>query len=150
MVDSRDKGARAEAAAKKEFRKYTGLGWERTPSSGALGEQHLLKGDLYVPGEKNLYTIEVKHFKDCQINHLMLSGKNPMILEWWEQAEREARQNGNTPLLVFKHDRSKWFIATDIPEIKCNYLTYKYDPTKHALQISLLDSWLLIERDYIK
>jgi len=48
MVDSRDKGARAELAVRDELRKLTGHKWERVPSSGALSPIHLLKGDLLI------------------------------------------------------------------------------------------------------
>ena len=66
-VDPRAKGARAETVVRDELRKLTGLKWERVPGSGALDPKHLLKGDLYVVGEKNLYCVEVKHYKDCHI-----------------------------------------------------------------------------------
>ena len=61
MVDSREKGARAETVARDALRKLSKLQWERTPGSGALDPKHLLKGDLYIPGEKNLFVVEVKH-----------------------------------------------------------------------------------------
>ena len=72
MVDSRAKGARAESALKKVLVEKTKLKWERIPASGALSEVHQLKGDLYVPGEKNLYCVEVKSYKESAINHLLL------------------------------------------------------------------------------
>ena len=54
MVDSRQKGARAEAAAKGLLIKHSGLDWQRTPGSGALHAAHKLKGDLYIPDCKNI------------------------------------------------------------------------------------------------
>ena len=136
---SKDKGARAEAALKKILVSKTRLNWQRTPSSGALSEEHKLKGDLYIPQEKNIYTIEVKHYKDCHINHLLLTGTNPQIYEWWKQTVREANQNGNEPLLVFKHDRSKWFVAGNdifVDSYRCIYLTDIH------LDILQLEDWL--------
>ena len=62
MVDPRAKGATAETKARDELRKLTKLKWERVPGSGALDEKHGLKGDLYVPNEKNLFCVEVKHY----------------------------------------------------------------------------------------
>lgn len=143
---SRDKGARAEAALKKLLIAETGLNWQRTPSSGALSEQHKLKGDLYVPQEKNIYTIEAKHYKDCHINHLLLTGTNPQIHSWWEQTVREAVQNGNEPLLIFKHDRSKWFVACEVP-IECTNYIYLGNLD---IFIYLLTDWLAEVKEFIK
>ena len=55
MVDSRAKGARGEYLVRDLLRQHTDLQFERVPSSGAL---EYLKGDLYVPHEKNKYCIE--------------------------------------------------------------------------------------------
>lgn len=143
---SKDKGTRAEAALKKVLIAETGLNWQRTPSSGALSEEHKLKGDLYIPQEKNIYTVEVKHYKDCHINHLLLTGVNPQIYAWWEQTVREAIQNGNEPLLVFKHDRSKWFVVA-IDPIDCTNYIYL---GRIDLFIYLLTDWLEAEPEFIK
>lgn len=109
MVDSRAKGRAAELKCRDELRKLTGLGWERTPFSGALDAKHKLKGDLYVPGKILKYCVEVKHYKDEHLNSKLITGKNPQILQWWEQTVREAKEMDSRPLLVFKHNRSKWF-----------------------------------------
>ena len=52
MVDSRAKGARGEYLVRDMLRDATGLKFERVPSSGAL---EYLKGDLYVPNQRNYY-----------------------------------------------------------------------------------------------
>ncbi len=114
MVDSRAKGRAAELAARNELRKLTKLDWERTPLSGALDPKHKLKGDLYVPGLNIQYCIEVKHYKDDHVNTKLITGKNPQFLQWWKQTEREAEQIDKFPLLIFKHNRSKWFAAFDL------------------------------------
>jgi len=117
MVDVRTKGATAESKIRDELRKATGLKWERTPGSGALDPKHGLKADLYVPGEYNYYAIECKHYKDSHINHLLINGKNPQLIEWIAQTFRQANQVNKKPLLVFKHDRSILYCAfTDLPE----------------------------------
>lgn len=116
MVDSRDKGARAETIVKETLKKLTGLKWERTPGSGALDAKHSLKGDLYLPNEKNNYCVEVKHYKDDHLTSAILTGKSPQLIEWWQQATRQGAQVGRKPLLIFKHDRSKLFVAfEDMP-----------------------------------
>lgn len=111
MIDSRAKGRTAETNCRDELRKLTGLKWERTPLSGALDAKHKLKGDLYVPGTNLKYCVEVKHYADDHISTKLLTGKNPTFLEWWEQTVREAGQMDSNPLLIFKHNRSKWFAA---------------------------------------
>jgi len=110
-VDSRQKGARAEAALVKLLIADTGFTWKRTPGSGALHADHLLKGDCYIPGEHNLFVIEIKHYKDCHLTCNLLTDKNPQLLIWWEQAKRQGVQVSKKPILFFKHDRSKWFVA---------------------------------------
>ena len=50
MVDSRAKGARGEYLVRDMLREATGLKFERVPASGAL---EYLKGDLYVPNQRN-------------------------------------------------------------------------------------------------
>ena len=67
MVDSRAKGARGEYLVRDLLREYTNLQFERVPNSGAL---EYLKGDLYIPHEKNKYCIEVK--KTMQILLLLI------------------------------------------------------------------------------
>jgi len=115
-VDPRAKGARAETLIRDSLRVQTGLDWERVPSSGALDPKHGLKGDLYVPNEKNLFAIEVKHYADDHLTSSILTSKAPQLLAWWQQAVRQGLQVNKEPLLLFKHDRSKVFAAfIDIP-----------------------------------
>ena len=145
---SKDKGTRAENSLKKLLKEKTGLGWERTPLSGALDAKHLLKGDLYIPGEKNKYCIEVKHYAESAINHLLISGVNPQLIKWWEQAEREAMENKALPLLVFKHDRSKWYMAIEDCGLYHKYITLSTPIYK--LDICLFEDWLeVVEPEFV-
>ena len=121
MVDSRQKGARAEAALKKILRDETGLDFQRTPGSGALNETHKLKGDIYIPNEKNKYCIEVKHYKDDHLTSKVLTNLNPQLLQWWEQAETQAEKVDMEPMLFFKFDRSKWFVMFRTYAVKNEY-----------------------------
>jgi Holliday junction resolvase len=122
MVDSRAKGARAETAMVTLLKKDTGLNWKRVPGSGALHADHGLKGDVYVPNEHNFWCCEVKHYKDSQLTSKVLTDKDPMLLQWWEQAIRQGEQTKKDPILFFKHDRSKWFVGmdqNDLQELIC-------------------------------
>ena len=107
------KGSRFEYKVRDMLHKYTGLDWQRCPASGALGAQHKLKGDLRVVDAKNLYTVECKHYKDDHLSSKLLVNSTSPIFDWWEQTVREAGQNGNEPILIYKYDRSKFFIMTE-------------------------------------
>lgn len=145
MVDSREKGARAEAVVKDKLKELTGLKWERVPGSGALNEKHQLKGDLYCPGEKNLYVVEVKHYKEDHLTSEVLTSKNPILLDWWSQAVRQGVQVSKTPLLIFKHDRSKIFCAfEEMPTVDYNF--YYINRVPHQFYIALLEDWIKWEK----
>ena len=152
MVDSRQKGARAEAAAKGLLIKHTGLDWQRTPGSGALNAAHKLKGDLYIPDAKNKFCVEVKHYKDDHLTSKLLTDKTPQIMKWWEQAVRQGEQTSRLPLLLFKFDRSKWFTAftldaiTDAETTAMNYRYMAYKaPDNTILFMAKLEEWLAHE-----
>lgn len=141
MVDVRAKGATAETKIRDELRKATGLKWERTPGSGALDPKHGLKADLYVPGKINLYAVECKHYKDCHINHLLISGKNPQLIDWISQTYRQAIQVNKKPLLIFKHDRSALYCAfKELPEEGFPFLFVSKDG--YEFYISLLKDYI--------
>ena len=144
MVDSRDKGARAETDVKKFLRDKTGLNWERVPGSGALNEKHGLKADLYVPNEKNLYCVEVKHYADDYLTSQILTSKSPQFFVWWEQAVRQGKQVNKKPLLIFKFDRSKLFVATE--DMPCADYQFMYLSAKgYEVYVSLLEDFLVNE-----
>ena len=145
MVDVRAKGAKAETDAKIILKKHTGLGWERTPGSGALDEKHLLKGDLYCPGKENVYCVEVKHYEDDHLTSQILTSKNPQLIEWWQQATRQGLQVGKKPLLIFKHNRSKMFVAfEDLPTSE--YRKIYVEVLQYSFYIAILEDWLLHEK----
>lgn len=146
MVDSRQKGARAEADIVKKLADHTGLNFKRIPMSGALDASHGLKGDVYVPNSLNIYCIEVKHYKDDHLTSKVLTDKTPQIEEWWKQTIREAAQISRKPLLIYKFDRSKIFVAfKDMP----NYTNYNWmylNINGHEFYTSKLDDWLKYEQ----
>ena len=55
MVDSKEKGTRAELAVRDALRQATGLQFERTPLSGALDARYGLKSDLFIPNKTVFY-----------------------------------------------------------------------------------------------
>ncbi len=150
MVDSREKGARAETVVRDELRTLTGHKWERVPGSGALDEKHGLKGDLYIPQKDNVYAVEVKHYAEDHFNSGLFTDKNPQLIEWWKQAKRQATQVGKKPLLLFKHDRSKIFAAyEDMPsgDYRLAFITV----LDYNFYISKLTDWISNEKpEFIK
>ncbi len=146
MVDSRAKGARTETVVRDVLRKHTGLGWERVPGSGALDPKHQLKGDLYVPGRTNQWCVEVKGYAEDHLTSAILTGKNPQLIEFWKQTKRQGDQVNKYPLLIFKFDRSKVFVAfEDMPTVN-NYRYVFVSCEGFEFFVALLEDWLTNEQ----
>lgn len=142
MVDSRQKGAKAEADIVKKLSEHTGLNFKRIPMSGALDAVHGLKGDVYLPNSLNIYCIEVKHYAADHFTSKLLTDKNPQILDWWKQTIREAAQVSRKPLLIFKFDRSKIFVGfKDMPNSN-DYRWSLLNIDGHEFYVAKLDDWL--------
>ena len=142
MVDSRAKGARGEYLVRDLLREHTGLQFERVPSSGAL---EYLKGDLYVPHEKNKYCIEVKNYSESPLtDKIFTAPKTNNLIRWWNKLKQQAEQGNQEPLLFFKYNRSPIFVVFEkIPK----------ETTRQWLSIEwlncfvmLADEWLIKER----
>ena len=110
MVDSRAKGARGEYLVRDMLREFTGYQFERVPASGALA---YLKGDLYVPHEKNIFCIEVKSYADSPLtDKIFTARKTNNLIRWWKKIEVQAEGGNQEPLLFFKYNRSPVFVVT--------------------------------------
>lgn len=145
MVDPRVKGARGETQVRDILRKHTGLQWERTPGSGALNEKHGLKGDLYVPNKENLFCVEVKNYEEDHLTSQILTSKDPQLLEWWSQAVRQGEQVNRKPLLIFKFNRSKMFVAFQGMPMG-PYRTMFIDAKGFEFYVALLEDWLTLDK----
>ena len=138
MVDSRAKGARGEYLVRDMLRDATGLKFERVPSSGAL---EYLKGDLYVPNQRNYYCIEVKNYKDSPLSDKVFTQpKTNNLVKWWKKIVIQAIGGDQKPLLFFKYDRSKVFVVTG----------QKPENTIEYLFIRFLDCYVLLAEDWLK
>ena len=71
-MSSRSKGRYAELKVAKILSDFTGEKFIQTPGSGS-GK---IKGDLYLEDQENVFTIEVKFYKDMALNHKMFTQKN--------------------------------------------------------------------------
>jgi len=112
MVDSRAKGARGEYLVRDMLRTATNLQFERVPNSGAL---EYLKGDLYVPNEKNRFCIEVKNYSESPLSDKIFTAKKTNnLIRWWKKVEKQAEGGGQEPLLFFKYNRSPVFVVTNL------------------------------------
>lgn len=142
MVDVRAKGARGEYLVRDMLRIHTGRQFERIPSSGALA---YLKGDLYVPGEKNRFCIEVKNYADSPFNDKIFTApKTNNLIKWWKKLESQARAMEQEPLLFFKYNRSKVFVVTSNEPKMTDQVVYIY---WLGCWIMLAEEWLEKEKE---
>ncbi len=146
MVDSRAKGARTETVIRDMLRLHTNLQWERVPGSGALDEKHGLKGDLYVPNANNLYCVEAKGYADDHLTSAILTSKDPQLLQFWKQAVRQGQQVKKRPLLAFKFDRSKIFVAFEDMPSTTEYRWMFVCAEGHEFYVAQLEQWLQHEQ----
>lgn len=138
MVDSRAKGARGEYLVRDMLRQATGLKFERVPASGAL---EYLKGDLYVPNQRNHYCIEVKNYKDSPLTDKIFTAKRTNnIINWWKKIIIQAKGGDQKPLLFFKYDRSKVFVVT----------AEKPENTNEYMYIRFLECYILLAEDWLQ
>lgn len=120
------------------LREATGLKFERVPASGAL---EYLKGDLYVPNNKNFYCIEVKNYKDSPLTDKVFTAqKTNNLIRWWRKVVIQAAGGDQKPLLFFKYDRSKVFVVTEIKPIN----------TTQYLQIAFLNCYILLAEVWLE
>jgi len=108
LVNSRQKGNNAELKVADMLHRITGESFVQTPGSGS-GK---IKGDLMVPHKDNLFTIEVKFYRDMAFNHKIFTQKSNTFVGWWEKLVVQAEQMQQEPLLIFKENHSRWYVAT--------------------------------------
>ena len=136
MVDSRAKGAMGEKQVKEMLRKHTGLSFERVSMSGALP---FMKGDLFIPDTPMHYCIEVKFYKNSHFDDKILTNKSSEFVKWWEQATSQALKVQKKPVLFFKYNRSKVFVAVrDEPK-----------KTKKFMYIGHLNCYVMIAEEWL-
>jgi Holliday junction resolvase len=136
VVDSRAKGARGEYLVRDLLREHTNLQFERVPMSGAL---EYLKGDLYVPNEKNYFCIEVKNYEKSPLSDKLFSApKTNNLIRWWTKLKSQAKGGNQEPLLFFKYNRSPIFVVTEIVPKESEYMYI----SKLTCFVCLAEEWL--------
>ena len=144
MVDSREKGARAEYQVRDLLRKHTGLQWERVPGSGGFNATHGLKGDIYVPDDtvSIKHCIEVKHYEEDTVNSNLFNDSVSQLEKFWKQTVRESEEISKEPLLVFRKNRGKWLVATRDAVMASVEMTLTTDELEESINIYLFSVWL--------
>ena len=136
---SKAKGSAFEAKIAKLFTEEFGKDFKRVPLSGAL---EWMKGDIICIQDTAWfpYTIECKHYKEINWNNL-LTAKSAEMYKFWEQTLREAEVMKKKPLLIFRWDRSKDYVAfdDDLDVVNC----IEVNAFKMKFKIALLDEWLV-------
>jgi len=132
-VNGQSKGKNFEREACKHFEDIFGIGFRRTPGSGAyVGGQNrgsfvredatdVLAGDLIADTPEGStefpFSIEAKSYNDEPKFHHLIQGDSKTFDSWIEQAEQDAEDVNKWPIIIFKLNRKGTYIAvreTDI------------------------------------
>ena len=135
MVNSRQKGSRAEQQIAHLLGINSGETFTQTPGSGS-GK---IKGDLYVKDKHNIFMIEVKHYRDMAFNQKIFTQKNNNFVKWWTKAIAQAEQMQQEPLLFMKQNYSQWYVSTTRePKKEKRYMYINW----LGAYVMLADKWL--------
>lgn len=135
MVNSRQKGLRAEQQIAHLLTIKSGETFTQTPGSGS-GK---IKGDLYVKDKHNIFMIEVKNYRDMAFNQKIFTQKNNNFVKWWTKAIAQAEQMQQEPLLFMKQNYSQWYVSTTRePKKEKRYMYINW----LGAYVMLADKWL--------
>jgi hypothetical protein len=136
---SKIKGSAYEAKIKDLLNvAFPNIQFERVPLSGAI---EYLKGDIWTPHDTAAWPwcIEAKHYAELEWNNL-LTAKTTDILNFWKQTLREAEVMKKKPLLIFRWNRSKDFVAfNDDINVESFILVNSFG---YSFKIALFEDWL--------
>ena len=137
---SKAKGSAFEAKLAKALTSEFGKEFRRVPLSGAL---EWMKGDIICIKDTAWFPwcIEAKHYKEINWNSL-LTAKSADMYSFWEQTQREADVMEKRPLLIFRWDRSKDYVAyaVDDPVQADSYI--EVSSFGHSFRIALFTDWV--------
>lgn len=117
---------------------FKSIRFERVPLSGSI---EYLKGDIWTPHDTAAWPwcIEAKHYSELEWNNL-LTAKTTDIIRFWEQTLREADVMKKKPLLIFRWNRSKDFVAYDDNiDVKSHIAVNTFG---YSFKIALLSDWI--------
>jgi hypothetical protein len=136
MVNPRQKGNRGEQQVISMLDRLTEESWTQTPGSGS-GK---IKGDLMVQDKHNLFTVEVKFYKECGFNSKIYTQKSNNLFKWWSKLCKQAQQMEQEPLLIFRENHGKFFAAT----------VRKPKNTLQYMHIAWLGAYILIAEHWLE
>ena len=117
-INSRSKGNTFERAVAKTLNiRFNTDEFCRTPGAGAFGTTHKLPhylkvhGDLITP-EKFKFVIEAKRGYDLQLEDLWKPKSN--FYKFIKQAKRDCKAGGRDWLLIYKKDRQKEIVISEV------------------------------------
>ena len=138
MVNSRQKGHKAELLVANMLTRWTNLPFEQTPGSGS-GK---IKGDLWLKHHINAFLIEVKFYKDDAISTKVFTNKSNNFVQWWAKTCQQAEDSELMPLLFFKANHAQFFVATKIKPKNVDYMHISFLDA----YICLAEKWLVKEK----
>jgi len=143
---SKAKGSAFEAKVKDILTKELKIEFQRVPLSGSLT---WLKGDLFVPNDTASwpYCIECKHYEELDFNSL-LTAKSNDIFAFWKQTTEAASTMKKKPLLIFRWNRSKDFVAWSDDLTTPSFMDIKAFDVQ--FKIGLLSDWLAVYKSINK
>lgn len=119
-INSRSKGAKNERIIAKAFEEWTNKKFAKTPASGGLNwKTQNVAGDIVCCTEGHYFpfVIEGKSYDKIDFSHLLTPGiKNIDIIDFWNQAKRDAVKVNKIPMLLMRYNglpKSFWFIVME-------------------------------------
>lgn len=112
-INPRTKGKRLEYKVRDLLGEWTGLEFQRTPSSGAFGTVNsdmTLIGDVYTKDQSFPFCVECKSVEKWSLEGLLKDTKCP-VWKFWRQATSQAYKSGKKPLLLMtKRNQPIYFV----------------------------------------
>ena len=122
-INSKSKGNRGERAAIEILKpKFPGLRIWRTPNSGGFATSHNITGqgmsgdlmaevnDSKESREFHKYNFEIKNYKDTPDFLRLHSNSSEPLIKWLEHLEGESKENNLIGILIFKGNRTPFYI----------------------------------------
>ena len=110
MANSKKKGNKAERELCKWFQQWTGFPFTRVPASGGLRwkNTNATAGDIICDDERHSrrfqFSVESKSYKDINFEHLILGNKKVKLIEFWDQANDDAKRSDKVPILFMRYN----------------------------------------------
>lgn len=119
MVQSRDKGSRAENQVSKLLAEWwqelePASKFKRTPLSGGWGDADVrggfkVAGDICTTAQFWPFTVEVKRREGWSFA-TFASGRRSPVWAWWRQCLAAAAEEDRIPLMFMRKNRQKWLV----------------------------------------